>query len=189
MRRSQPRPSLGPRTCATRMPQGGNEFPWWKEANLFDACASSANAENKTPPGLATRGRSRFLGRSGWPISQGVSRMSGVQAPCGFAAGLGSEGIRMHAQAAARWLQIKRVGDVVRGLHGMWSGEKTAAGAEGRARYAGCFVRATHFSLCFSLPTGGVGNGCQWPAGRMVASLPVACRPWPPDSPIPRSTR
>jgi hypothetical protein len=36
------------------------------------ACASFANAGNKTPPGLATRGRSRCLGRSGWPISQGV---------------------------------------------------------------------------------------------------------------------
>ena len=67
--------------------------------------------------------------------------------------------------------------------------KKQPQGAEGRARYAGCFVRATHFSLCFSLPTGGVGNGCQRPAGRMVASLPVACRPWPPDSPILRSTR
>ena len=40
--------------------------------NSFDAYASLANARNKTPPGLATRGRSRCLGRSGWPISQGV---------------------------------------------------------------------------------------------------------------------
>ena len=40
--------------------------------NSCAACASFANAGNKTPPGLATRGRSRCLGRSGWPISQGV---------------------------------------------------------------------------------------------------------------------
>jgi hypothetical protein len=31
----------------------------------FDACASPANGKNGTPPGLATRGRSRCLGRSG----------------------------------------------------------------------------------------------------------------------------
>lgn len=64
MRQSQPRPCLGARTRATRMPQGGKELPWWKEANL-DACASSANAENKTPPGMATRGRSRSSGDRG----------------------------------------------------------------------------------------------------------------------------
>ena len=45
-----------------------------KEMPVCDACASSANAGNKTPPGFATRGRSLRLGRSGWPISQGVSR-------------------------------------------------------------------------------------------------------------------
>ena len=32
---------------------------------LVDACASSANAENNTPPGLATRGRSRSSGDRG----------------------------------------------------------------------------------------------------------------------------
>ena len=31
----------------------------------FDTWVSLANAKNKTPPGLATRGRSRYLGRSG----------------------------------------------------------------------------------------------------------------------------
>lgn len=65
MRRSQPRPCLGARGRATRMPQGGKEFPWWKETNLFDACASSANAESKTPPGVATRGRSHSSGDRG----------------------------------------------------------------------------------------------------------------------------
>ena len=64
MRQSQPRPCLGARARATRMPQGGKELPWWKEANL-DACASSANAGNKTPPGRATRGRSRSSGDRG----------------------------------------------------------------------------------------------------------------------------
>jgi hypothetical protein len=47
-------------------------FHWLVLPNSCAACASFANAGNKTPPGLATRGRSRCLGRSGWPISQGV---------------------------------------------------------------------------------------------------------------------
>ena len=65
MRRSQPRPCLGARGRATRMLQGGKKLPWWNGKNLVDACASSANAENKTPPGLATRGRSRSSGDRG----------------------------------------------------------------------------------------------------------------------------
>lgn len=66
MRRLQPRPCLGTRGRATRMLQGGNQkFPCWMERNLLDACASSANARNKTPPGLATRGRSRASGDRG----------------------------------------------------------------------------------------------------------------------------
>ena len=65
MRQSQPRPCLGARGRATRMLQGGKKLPWWNGGNLVDACASSANAENKTPPGVATRGRSRSSGDRG----------------------------------------------------------------------------------------------------------------------------
>lgn len=125
MRQSQPRPCIGARTRATRMPQGGKELPWWKETNL-DACASSANAENKTPPGMATRGRSRFLGRSGWPISQGVSRMSEVQVPCAFGTAQVAA-VRTQRQAAARGLQGGLAVEGIGGLHGKNSvAEKTA---------------------------------------------------------------
>lgn len=49
-----------------------NDFHRLVLPNSRAACASFTNAGNKTPPGLATRGRSRCLGRSGRPISQGV---------------------------------------------------------------------------------------------------------------------
>ena len=65
VRRSQPRPCLGAHACATRMLQGGKKLPWWNGNNLVDACASSANAGNETPPGRATRGRSRSSGDRG----------------------------------------------------------------------------------------------------------------------------
>ena len=75
MRRLQPRPCLGARTRASRMLQGGNRgFPCRMKRNLFDARASSANAKNRTPPGLATRGRSRASGDRGGRSPREVSR-------------------------------------------------------------------------------------------------------------------
>lgn len=64
-----------PRACSIAAPgcfRAESIFHWLVLPNSCAACASFANAGNKTPPGLATRGRSRCLGRSGWPISQGV---------------------------------------------------------------------------------------------------------------------
>jgi hypothetical protein len=51
--------------CATGCFRAEEHFRKSPSKTPFDACASLANAQNKTPPGMATRGRSRCLGRSG----------------------------------------------------------------------------------------------------------------------------
>lgn len=68
-------PCPGARRRATRMPQGGNVFPWWRGKARSDACASPANAENRKPP-AGTEGVRvpRKIGVADLPWSQpGVS--------------------------------------------------------------------------------------------------------------------
>ena len=131
MRRSQPRPCLGRGSRAPGCFRAENEFRWLVLPNSCAACASFANAGNKTPPGLATRGRSRCLGRSGWPISHGVRPLSGVAVPVAFAnqaIAVLRAGARI--RAAADWPQCKqeRV-DEVR-FHWKILCRKNAAGAK-----------------------------------------------------------
>ena len=77
-------------------------------------------------PGTCDPRAFAFLGRSGWPISQGVSRMSEVQVPCAFDIAQVAA-VRTQRQAAARWLQGGLAVEGIGGLHGKNSiAEKTA---------------------------------------------------------------
>ena len=60
------------RSAFAVFPASGQQCPDASGARcnrVVRACGSFANAENETPPGAGTRGRSRCLGRSGRPIS------------------------------------------------------------------------------------------------------------------------
>lgn len=89
--------------------------------------------------------------RSGWPISQGVSRMSEVQVPCAFGTAQVAA-FRTQHQAAARGLQGGLAVEGIGGLHG----KKSVAEERPRGRRARTirrlFAMRNTFFILFSKP-------------------------------------
>ena len=115
-------------------------------------------------PGTCDPRAFAFLGRSGWPISQGVSRMSEVQVPCAFGTAQVAA-VRTQRQAAARGLQGGLAVEGIGGLHGKNSvAEKTATWPTG-AHDTPLVCDAQHFFLFIfeARPTvvESVASGCR----------------------------
>jgi hypothetical protein len=146
------------RTCAgrSRAPASGArtrypDAPGRKETSVVEwkepgRCMRILRERRKqNAPGTCDPRAFAFLGRSGWPISQGVSRMSEDQVPCAFDIAQAAH-VRVQRHAAARWLQGGLAVEGIGGLHEENSlGEKTATRPTG-AHDTPLVCDAQHFS-------------------------------------------
>jgi hypothetical protein len=139
-------------------------------------------------PGTCDPRAFAFLGRSGWPISQRVSRMSEAQAPRAFAIAQIAI-IRVQDQAAARWLQGGLAVEGIDGLHGKIRLVKKRPRGRRARTIRRLFAKRNIFLILFSMADRRHRKEAPVAAARMTHLIPLRLAPWPQNFPIPRSTR